>query len=283
MNTQRIPTDLKDFGANLMAVVSHGNLPSRSSSTLFMSSHKQQLEDLQIKLPSLSEQLVEYSPLPAYSVFLGACEDQLPVLLDLTNPEPGAVLLVGDPGSGKNKLMDSVLKSACALNPPRRLRFCKISAHPDHLRGLSVYPHSYRLAAVRDPEVVDIIQELVETADHRRITGSLSGSIVLFIDDLAALVSSLDEEQTNMLLWLIQNGAQARIWVFSGLNPRQSASVQPSLINSFSTWLLGYTDPLKCGPSIPHEIVQAGERLIAGAQFAAYFESKWIPFWIPAA
>jgi hypothetical protein len=291
MNTQLFSTEVKDFGASLLAKIStetrsKGSSHTSSSTSRYNLNSKQgrnHLENLQLRLPSLSELIIEYSPLPAYSVLLGACEDQLPVLLDLTNPEPGAVLLVGDPGSGKIKFLDTLLKSACALNPPRRLRFCKISTDQNNLNGLSVYPHCYRLAAVYEKEAVNIIQELVETADHRHITGSLSSSIVLFIDDLASLVKNLDEEETNMLLWLVQNGAAARIWVFAALNPRMSAVVKPSLLNSFSTWLLGYTDPLQSGPCIPHEILQASQELIPGAQFSAYFEQSWVPFWIPAA
>ena len=79
------------------------------------------------QLPGLSEILDQTGPLPPHSVILGICEDGLPFLFDLTNPAPGSLLIVGDEGSGKSRLVRSVLASAMQLSKPNQLSFSIIT------------------------------------------------------------------------------------------------------------------------------------------------------------
>jgi hypothetical protein len=238
------------------------------------------IESLPVKVPSLTELLLELSPLPNGSVLLGALDDRLPVLIDLVGPESSSVLLIGDPGSGKSKLLHTIINSACAINPPRKLRVCCFSDDAQHV-SLSVYPHTYRFAGSK-AETSDLLSELVETAGRRLYGGYYSSSIVVVIDDLAELCRGLEPEQLNQLLWLVQNGPEVQVVVFAGYNPRKSQHVSPSILNAFPTWLLGHSDPLQAGSYISHEVLQASQPLLPGAQFAAYSDGEWVPFWIPA-
>jgi DNA segregation ATPase FtsK/SpoIIIE-like protein len=238
------------------------------------------IEALPVRVPSLTELLVELAPFPPATVLLGACDDRLPVLLNLTEPEPGAVLLVGDPGSGKTRLLNVLINSACAINPPRKLRLCCLSG-TEEFDHLSVYPHSYIQAGLGKREVEAMIDLFVQTVETRLYRGGSTSALLLIIDDLAELSRKLDAEHTNRLTWLLQNAARVQVWIFAALDPRRSEQVRPSVLDSFSTWLLGRSDPSTAGPNLPADILQASRGLLAGSQFAAYFDQQWVPFWIP--
>ncbi len=68
--------------------------------------------------PTLAGLLESLPEPPPYAALLGACEDGLPFLFDLTNPAPGAVLVTGDAAGGKTRLLHSILHSACRMNTP---------------------------------------------------------------------------------------------------------------------------------------------------------------------
>jgi hypothetical protein len=250
-------------------------------SVALRSSDSQRIDRLPVKVPTLTELLVELSPLPAASVLLGTCDDRLPVLLDLTNPEPGAVLMIGGSESGKEKLINAIINSACAISPPRKLRVCCF-ANSDAHDYLTVYPHCYRVVSTKGNAAQTLLNEMVYTAEQRLYRGDTSSAIILIVDDLGDLCQKLDAEGLNQLLWLVQNGAQAQIWTFAAYDPGQSVQVGSAVLNSFPTWLLGYSNPVQSKTSLSEEICQTAERLLPGCQFAAYFENEWVPFWIPA-
>jgi len=69
-------------------------------------------------------------PVPPYSALIGMCEDGLPFLFDLDDPSAGSILMIGDENSGKTRLMQTILLSASALNPPERRMFSVITSNP---------------------------------------------------------------------------------------------------------------------------------------------------------
>ena len=60
---------------------------------------------VQVRIPSLEQVLAGLSSIPEYSILIGAGEDGSPILMDLSNSEAGSLLILGDPGSGKTRLM----------------------------------------------------------------------------------------------------------------------------------------------------------------------------------
>ena len=52
--------------------------------------------DFEPQILSMERVLGNERIVPAYSLVLGICEDQLPLVLDLTDPSPGSVLIAGD-------------------------------------------------------------------------------------------------------------------------------------------------------------------------------------------
>src|SRR5512139_1948863 len=61
--------------------------------------------------PSLNGVLAELGPLPREALFLGVASDGLPVLLNLHDPLPGPMLVVGDAGAGKTAFLQFLARS----------------------------------------------------------------------------------------------------------------------------------------------------------------------------
>jgi hypothetical protein len=81
-------------------------------------------------IPSLAGLIRKIGPQPPYSALVGLCEDGLPFLLDLSDPVPGAVLIAGDPSSGKTRLLQSLLASVGVFSGPQELSYTLITSRP---------------------------------------------------------------------------------------------------------------------------------------------------------
>ena len=61
--------------------------------------------------PSLSEVLAGIEPLPREALLLGVASDGLPVLLNLRDPLPGPILVLGEAGAGKTTFLQTMAQS----------------------------------------------------------------------------------------------------------------------------------------------------------------------------
>src|SRR5689334_6989403 len=73
--------------------------------------------------PSLSNVLTEFSPLPQAALFLGVANDGLPVLLNLLDPVPGPLLIVGDSESGKTRLLQVIARGVEKAQTSPNIKF----------------------------------------------------------------------------------------------------------------------------------------------------------------
>ena len=69
--------------------------------------------------PTISEVLTEFGPMPPEALFLGVASDGLPVLLNLHDPIPGPLLIIGDPGTGKTSLPQTIARAAEKMHQRR--------------------------------------------------------------------------------------------------------------------------------------------------------------------
>ena len=92
-------------------------------------------------MPSLMQVLDDLGPLPSESLFLGIASDELPVLLNLHDPIPGALLVTADPGDGKSNLLRIIAGGICRLQSPKQVKFGVISNYPDEWHGFQQFPN----------------------------------------------------------------------------------------------------------------------------------------------
>jgi hypothetical protein len=175
--------------------------------------------------------LQRLEPLPPYTAVVGMGDDGLPLLLDLSDPAPGAILIRGYDERGTARLLQVILASACALNPPQRVRFCLITPDPKAFRPLSALPHCCGVFSPYERQAAETIIELAQRADERRSGKNLGAAWVLAIEPLNTLVQYQGYEVLSHLRWLVQFGPQ------SGIRPVASGwgVGEPRLLSSFRT------------------------------------------------
>lgn len=232
--------------------------------------------------PNLLNLVEEIGPLPPYSIIIGGCDDHSHLYMDLTDPAPGSILIAGDDQSGRSRLLDSILYSSGMLNSARRVRYAIVAPDLTGLEYLTTRPQCYQANSTDTSDAVGLIYELAEIADFRRNNQQTGSAIILAIDDLACLLSSMDDEMVEQLRWLVKVGPEVQVWTVATLDSQDALDVDPDFLNQFGTRLIGSvaSDEIVtylCGTDEPKP-----EKVIAGAQFNVLFNEDWVKFWIPA-
>ncbi len=238
-------------------------------------------EDRDIPQFGLAEILKQTGPLPPLSVILGVCEDKLPFLFDLTNPAPGSLLIVGDPGSGKTRLVKAILASARQLSKPQQLTFSIItpnaSLFQDEMLSIEYCQH---FVSPDEASSARLIENLAHQAENRRRSATPDQMVILLIDDLAACLQNLDDEQFRRLYWLIKHGPRSRIWVLATFDPASLDWMDERMIDAFRTRLIGSMLDTRLAAMLAGEDEFNLDELEAGQQFCVPFGDEWIRFWI---
>jgi hypothetical protein len=230
--------------------------------------------------PTLAELLESLPDPPPHAALLGACEDGLPFLFDLSNPAPGAILVTGDAAGGKTPLLHSILHSACRMNSPEQLTFNVIAGQPDEYLDLNKMDHCQAILPVEDQAVADLVAGLVETVETRKRNHPQDPAMILVIDDLAALLAFLDEQTFDRLYWLIRHGPRYQVWTLATLSAEQADQLDPRFLSSFRTRLFGYMRNERLAQRLAGDDGLATRDIEKGRQFYVPYGGEWLRFWI---
>lgn len=275
---ERLKLGLGGFTRPEMAVPPVKSTPTRRLATF---SHEEAMPDnVTYRGIGLRALFDDMGPLAPLSVVIGACDDGLHFYMDLSDPRPGAVLLAGDPGCGKTRLLGSILAAAMLANPARQVRYALIAENLVEYQALTGYTHCYQALPVGSGETLDLLSELTGLVRRRQEQPAPAPAILLVLDDLASLCASLDGPGLQDLICLLTLGPQARIWPFAALHADDLEYVDEAIIQGFSTRILGRMRPSPAayylaGPSQP------SSGLLAGEQFCVRFDAQWLNFWVP--
>ena len=224
-------------------------------------------------LPLLRTVLTDASPLPQEALFLGLAEDGLPVLLNLFDPVPGPILIIGDQASGKTSLLQMVARAVDYLHPPSEVQYGVITQYPGEWHIFQGNQNSAGIYDLQDKNVQELLQSLVTWAHNNKNDGQ---TILLMIDDLEAM-TKLDE--TN-LRWLLLRGPSHRIWPIVTLNASQAETIE-AWVSLFRTRLFGHTQKLSDSQFVTGQHNKSLDGLIAGSQFTMPEGTGWLNFWVP--
>ncbi|HXF86510.1 MAG TPA: NACHT domain-containing protein [Anaerolineales bacterium] len=227
-------------------------------------------------LPSLSEVLDEFGPMPEEALFLGVASDGLPVLLNLHDPHPGPLLIIGDAGTGKTSLLKIVAHAIQRMHKPQNVQFGVITNYPDEWSELEKNPNLVGIFPVYHKSAEDFILSLASWAHGNK---SSKQSVLLLFDGFDS-VSKLDFEAKQNLRWLLLRGPSRRVWSLLTLNA-QRLNELGQWLDFFRTRIFGRIEPKETIRSLKLEQANP-QTLHAGFEFTLREGSAWLRFWIPS-
>ena len=225
--------------------------------------------------PNLSRVLKDLGPLPHAALFLGIADDELPVLLNLGDPVPGPVLVAGDSGSGKTRLLHVIAEAITQSHDPDALRFAVIAEQPAEWESLSSSPNCEGILSFCQPLTANYVGSLVNWGHSNKRSGEF---VVLLIDGVEGLHA--DETLHQSIRWLLLRGPARRIWPIATLKATRSAAVGQWL-PSFRTRLCGHIASDRDVTPLVGNADTSFDNLTPGSQFAMREGSGWLPFWLP--
>ncbi|MFN3491458.1 MAG: hypothetical protein ACK40V_04475 [Anaerolineales bacterium] len=187
-----------------------------------------------IVTPTLASVLADISPLPPQALFLGIAEDELPVLLNLSDPVPGPILIVGDEKTDKTLLLQTIARAVDLTYPQNEVQYAVITPHPDEWKKFYKNENNTFVYETKDYNSKELLESLVIWAHHNK---GEQQSVLLLIDDLEA-ITKLDEQAQQNLRWLLLRGTSRRVWTFVTLNAKRAFHLKEWL-NFFHTRLFG--------------------------------------------
>lgn len=225
--------------------------------------------------PTLNQVLAGFGPMPDEALFLGVASDELPVLLNLHDPIPGPLLIIGDAGTGKTSLLQTIGRAAEIMHQPEKLQFGALTSHPDEWNGFEKVSNNVGVFSIHHRSSEDFILSLASWAHGNK---SSRQSVLLLLDDLEA-ITHMDMDAVQNLRWLLLRGPSRRVWPIITLSTQHIGNMEPWL-DSFRTRILGNIQDSNITQKL--DARQANlDTLITGSEFALREDEHWLRFWIP--
>lgn len=229
------------------------------------------------EVPAL-EELVSSGgvPLP-YTIYLGLCDDGLPLTLNLTNPAPGSILIAGDSESGKTRLLRSVLSSVTMTSPADQVLFFILAKDRHEYTDIAELDNCKKLLAYQDKAAARLIPDLFEEIEKRR-TQSSDLVVILAIEELAQYLHTLDASLLSQLLRLVKHGPRLGIWVLATLSSADLDQIDPAVVEAFRTHLIGYLADAVQTTYLAHDPTCPAAEISKGIQWLVSMSGYWVPF-----
>jgi hypothetical protein len=227
--------------------------------------------------PSVKSVLAEAGALPHEALFLGLAADGLPVLLNLYDPVPGPLLIVGDPSSGKTALLQTIAYASDLMHTPAEVQFCTVTPSPhawDRFQGSRSNAGIY---GIRERQTSELLDSLVTWAHHNK---GERQSILLIIDGLAG-ISQIDPQAEQNLRWLLLRGPSRRVWPILTLHAEEAVKMHDWMAY-FRTRLFGRTRDDAQARNICGRTENPLSKLAPGSQFAMRDGETWLTFICPS-
>ena len=226
--------------------------------------------------PSLEDVLDRLGLLPSGSLLLGMANDGLPVLLNLYDPSPGSILLIGDPGSGKTTLLKTLALTIARLYEANDVQFSVTTSATESWGDMEGLPNCAGICSINGNDARELVASLFDWAHQN----NKSQQVVLFLVDDLGKTSQWDETAKSQLRWLLMRGPSRRIWPILTLNPLMIADVKEWL-PLFRTFIYGkISNPMLSGIFTGASNAHL-DTLQGGTEFSMKEGNHWLKFWIP--
>jgi hypothetical protein len=181
----------------------------------------------------------QISPLPAYSLLTGVCEDGTPLILDLRNSSSGPILLVGDNRFGNQQLLRSMLLSACRLNTEQDVNIHLVAPNAIAYPELERERHFIQAFDRCNMASWILVEEFVRLGRERQKGMKAYPTQIFAIEEIDLLLQDFEKDLLKQFQWLLEVGPEVNIWVMATLSTDQLGGEWAPLLKSFRTQIFG--------------------------------------------
>ncbi len=228
------------------------------------------------------EEILDRNPyLPVLSAVLGICDDGLPVLLDLADPNPRSVLVGSSHPEGGRRLLATALRSILIRKQTEDLDILIVSRDPDVWQPFQSLAgtHALKILPVYDRISGSAILRYSRILDERMNGLSHGGFHILLVDDLDYLRQVDFDVQINFQ-WFAKEGARYRMWTLAGIQA-EKVEENDRFLGSFQTRILGQiSDPFYSGWLADARPPNTRDFHLT-EQFCVRIRRNWMNFWLP--
>jgi hypothetical protein len=224
----------------------------------------------------LSRVLAEIGPLPREALFLGIASDGLPVLLNLHDPHPGPMLIVGEAGAGKTAFLQTIAKAVTQTHKESDVQFGVITKKTEEWEALEKTSHQVGIFDVNQTAAQDLILSLASWAHSNK---NARQSVLLLIDDLES-IARLEFDALQNFRWLLLRGPSRRVWPLITMNAERYGQVL-AWIEIFRTRIFGRIENPRVAEALGGDRASALDQLEAGKQFSLRENGSWLRFNLP--
>lgn len=227
--------------------------------------------------PTLDSVLSRIGSLPREALFLGIASDGLPVLLNLHDPLPGPMLVIGEAGAGKTAFLKSIAHAVARTHKESEVQYGVLTNKVQEWQKMENAPHRVGIFDVSHQSAQDFILSLASWAHSNR---NPSQSILALVDDLES-VARLDVQTLQNFRWLLLRGPARRVWPIITLNADRYGQVL-AWIEIFRTRVFGRITNRRAAEALGGDKASAVDQLEAKVQFTLRENGGWLRFWLPS-
>jgi hypothetical protein len=226
---------------------------------------------------SLDRILSGTGPLPRQALFIGIASDGLPVLLNLYDPTPGPMLVIGEQGAGKTGFLKCIGRALGLTHSEEDVQYGVITTRLEEWEDAEKTVHRVGIFDAAQTGAQELVQSLASWAHSNRNT---TQSVLILIDDLEAMLK-MDSDAIQQFRWLLLRGPARRVWPIVTLQAEHYGEVLPWLEN-FRTRVFGRVADPQISQALSGDQKPGLDQLEAGTQFSLRESGGWLKFWLPS-